>query len=209
MNIREEVQKLFANRSTINNKQETVTTVMLNIASDQEIEQVCEWLKTYQCCSYVNIIIDCVQKFNVISNDDNDESLDYLQQLALNTNCSLKEISQTNIDLYQRFQKLTSQHLQLIKTFGECSNVVQMMKQSDLYSIHGLRRFQELRDNLTTQFQLQERNSMILNSWIITYALCKPFVFQVNKLEEFVDKLAQLANIDESSLEHIKGKMIN
>ncbi|CAF1222260.1 unnamed protein product [Adineta steineri] len=204
MNIREEVQKLFANRSTINNKQETVTTVMLNIASDQEIEQVCEWLKTYQCCSYVNIIIDCVQKFNVISNDDNDESLDYLQQLALNTNCSLKEISQTNIDLYQRFQKLTSQHLQLIKTFGECSNVVQMMKQSDLYSIHGLRRFQELRDNLTTQFQLQERNSMILNSWIITYALCKPFVFQVNTLEEFVDKLAQLANIDESSLEHIK-----
>ena len=87
------------------------------------------------------------------------------------------------------------------------NNVVQMMKKFDLYSTHGLRRFQELRDNLTTQFQLQERNNMILNSWIVTYALCEPFVLQAKNLEEFVANLARLSNIDESSLEHIKGKL--
>ncbi|CAF4165847.1 unnamed protein product [Rotaria sp. Silwood2] len=214
IDVKEEVKKLFANRSITDNQQETMrtttTTTTTNILShsqsDREIEQVCEWLRTYQYYSYLNNIIDCVQRFNIISNsDENDKSLDHLQEMTMNENCSLKKISETYKDLYKRFQKLTNHHLQLIKTIVECSNVVQMMEKFDLYSSNGLRRFQELRDNLTTQFQLQERNNMILNSWIISYALCEPFVRQVEKLEDFIDNLAKLSNIDESSLEHIKA----
>jgi hypothetical protein len=47
---------------------------------------------------------------------------------------------------------------------------------------------------------------MVLNSWIVTYTLCEPFIRQVDNLEEFVDNLSRLSNIDESSLEHIKSK---
>jgi hypothetical protein len=212
INVREEVKKLFANRSTINNNTTTArptTTIRTsNIPSDRDVEQVCEWLRTYQYYSHLNIIIDCVQKFNIVSNsDENEESIGRLQEMTIDENCSLKKISDTYKDLYERFRKLTNHHLQLIKTVVECANVIQMMEEFDLYSTHGLRRFQELRDNLTTQFQLQERNNMILNSWIITYALCEPFVRQVENLEEFVDNLARLSNIDESSLEYIKSKL--
>jgi hypothetical protein len=208
INVREEVPKLFANRSVVNPETTTTTTdIIPSIPNDQEIEQVCEWLRTYQYYSHLSIIIDCVQKFDIVSNsDENDGSIDDLQGITINENCTLKEISETYKDLYQRFRKLTNHHLQLIKTIVQCSNVVQMMKKSDLYTSCGLRRFQELRDNLTTQFQLQERNNMILNSWIITYALCEPFVRQVENLEEFVDNLSRLTNIDETSLEHIKSR---
>ncbi|CAF3718863.1 unnamed protein product [Rotaria socialis] len=210
IDVKEEVKILFANRLIIDNKRETTrTTTTAEIISqgqnDQKIEQVCEWLRTYQYYSYLNIIIDCVQKFDIILNSDkNDESIDNLQEMNINENCSLKKISETYKDLYERFQKLTNHHLQLIKAISECSHVVQMIKKFDLYSTQGLRRFLELRDNLTTQFQLQERNNMILNSLIISYALCEPFVRQVENLEEFVDNLAKLSNIDETSLEHIK-----
>ncbi|CAF3299832.1 unnamed protein product [Rotaria sp. Silwood2] len=212
IDVRKEVKKLFVNRSIKDKKQETSRTtttahIISQSQSDQEIEQVCEWLRTYQYYSHLNIINDCVQKFKIFLNiDENDESIDHLQEMIINENCSLKNISETYKDLYERFRKLTNHHLQLIKMIVECSNIVQMMKQFDLYSTHGLRRFQELRDNLTTQFQLEERNNMILNSWIISYALCEPFVRQVKNLEEFVDNLAKLSNIDESSLEHIKGR---
>jgi hypothetical protein len=208
INVREEVKNLFANRSITAAGPTRTTATALNIPTEQEIEQVCEWLRTYQYYSHLSIIIDCVEKFNIMTNsNENNESIDHLQEITINENCSLKEISETYKDLYVRFEKLTNHHLQLIKTIVDCSNVVQMMEKFDLYSTHGLRRFQELRDNLTTQFQLQERNSMILNSWIITYALCEPFVRQVKNLEEFVDNLARLSNIDERSLEHIKGKL--
>jgi hypothetical protein len=194
INVREEVQKLFTNQKS----KET---------NNQQIEQVCEWLRTYQVYSHLSIIIDCVRKFNIISSsDENDESIDHLQDMIINTDCSLKDMSKTYKDLYQRFQKLSNHHLQLIKLIVECSNVIRMMERFDLYSTHGLRRFQELRDNLTTQFQLQERNNMVLNSWIVTYTLCEPFIRQVDNLEEFVDNLSRLSNIDESSLEHIKSK---
>ncbi len=212
INVREEVKKLFANRSIVNNntaiaRPTTTTITTLNIPNDQEIEQVCERLRTYQYYSHLNIIIDCVQKFNIVPNSgENDKSIDHLQKMTINENCSLKEISETYKDLYERFRKLSNHHLQLIKIV-ERSNVVQMMKASDLYSTNGLRRFQELRDNLTTQFQLQDRNNMILNSWIISYALCEPFVRQVENLEGFVDNLSRLSNINESSLEHIKSKL--
>ncbi|CAF4220855.1 unnamed protein product, partial [Rotaria sp. Silwood2] len=200
IDVKEEVKKLFANRSINDNKQERMRTT--TAIDHQEIEQVCEWLRTYQYYSHLSIIIDCVQKFNIISNN---ESFDHLHEMIINENCSLKTFSETYKDLYERFRKLTNHHLQLIKIIIECLNVVEMMKKFDLYSTHGLRRFQELRDNLTTQFQLQERNNMILNSWIISYALCEPFVRQVKSLEEFVDNLAKLSNIDESSLKHIKA----
>jgi hypothetical protein len=191
INVREEVQKLFTNQKS----EET---------NNQQIEQVCEWLRTYQVYSHLSIIIDCVQKFKIISGGD---EIDHLQGMIINEDCSLKDMSKTYKDLYQRFQKLSNNHLQLIKLIVECPNVVKMMEKFDLYSSpHGLRRFQELRDNLTTQFQLQERNNMVLNSWICTYTLCEPFVREVKKLEEFVDNLSQLPNIDESSLEHIKSK---
>ena len=189
INVREEVQKLFSNK-----KSEKTT----------DPEQVCEWLRTYQVYSHLSIIIDCVQKFKIISGGD---EIDHLQDMIINEDCSLKDMSKTYKDLYQRFQKLSNNHLQLIKLIVECPNVVKMMEKFDLYSsLHGLRRFQELRDNLTTQFQLQERNNMVLNSWICTYTLCEPFVREVKNLEEFVDNLSQLSNIDESSLEHIKSK---
>jgi hypothetical protein len=194
INVREEVQKLFTNQKS----EET---------NNQQIEQVCEWLRTYQVYSHLSIIIDCVRKFNIIFNsDENDESIDHLQDMIINTDCSLKDMSKTYQDLYQRFQKLSNHHLQLIKLIVECSNVIRIMERFDLYSTHGLRRFQELRDNLTTQFQLQERNNIILNSWIVTYTLCEPFIRQVDNLEQFVDNLSRLSNIDESSLEHIKSK---
>jgi hypothetical protein len=197
INVREEVQKLFVNQL------ETSTNI-----NDQQIEQVCQWLQTYQVYSHLSNIINCVKKFNIILNsDENDESIDNLQEMTINEDCSLKEMSKSYKDLYERFRKLSNHHLQLIKLILQCSNVIKMMENFDLYSTHGLRHFQELRDNLTTQFQLQERNNMILNSWIISYALCEPFIRQVENLEEFVDNLSRLSNIDESSLEHIKSKL--
>ncbi|CAF4523413.1 unnamed protein product [Rotaria socialis] len=114
------------------------------------------------------------------------------------------EITEAYQILKECFQRLTHQHLQLIKTVVECSNVISMMKKSDLYSQNGRRRFQELRDNLTTQFQMQELNNMILNSWIITYALIEPFMFKAKNFDEFIVRLAELKNIDENSLNHIK-----
>ncbi|CAF4661652.1 unnamed protein product, partial [Rotaria magnacalcarata] len=79
--------------------------------------------------------------------DNDDELIGRLKRLR-DENCSLKEITQTYEIVKRQFQNLSSQHLQLIKTSLECSNTVQMMKKSDLYSPHGRRRFQELRDNL-------------------------------------------------------------
>ncbi|UJR29383.1 hypothetical protein I4U23_010595 [Adineta vaga] len=196
--IREEVKKLFTNRSSDNNRQHLTT-----IPTDQEIEQVCEWLQIYQYYSHINIIIDCIEKFDILSNDNDDEFINHLKRLR-DENCSLREITQAYNILKQQFQSLSSQHLQLIKTASECSLIIEIMKKSDLYSPHGRRRFQELRDNLTTQFQLQERNNMILNSWIIAYALCEPFVHQAKTFDEFIDRIARLSNFEEHSVKHMQ-----
>ncbi|CAF2135824.1 unnamed protein product, partial [Rotaria magnacalcarata] len=99
--------------------------------------------------------------------------------------------------LQECFQNLTHQHLQLIKTAVECFNVIEMMKKSDLYSTNGQRRFQELRDNLTTQFQLQEFNNMILNSWIMTYSLIEPFTFKAKSFDDFILRIGQISNLEE------------
>ena len=208
IHVRDEVKKLFTNRSTAKKtvNQEEATTAVTYVPSEQEIEQVCEWLQIYQYYSHINIIIDCIQTFEILPKDNEDDSIGHLKRLSGNENCSLKDITQAYKILQQRFGDLTGKHLQLIKTTVECSAVVVMMKKSDLYSSHGRRRFQELRDNLTTQFQFQERNNMILNSLIITYPLCEPFMFQAKNLQEFVDRFPQLLNFDESSLKHIIGK---
>ncbi|CAF3459593.1 unnamed protein product, partial [Rotaria sp. Silwood2] len=81
-----------------------------------------------------------------------------------------------------------------------------MRKKANLYSQQGRRRFRELQDNLTTQFQLQELNNMVLNSWIITYSLIEPFMFQARNFDDFIHRVAQIKNLEGSSLNHIKGK---
>jgi hypothetical protein len=211
IDVRDEVKKLFTYRSKI--KRATTTTqrgcrvTVFDSPDHKDIEQVCEWLQTYQYYCHINIIINCIQQFNILPMDHADESISHLKRLSSNQNISLRDISQAHEFLKQRFQTLASQHLHLIKTSVECSTVVQMMKKSDLYSSKGRHRFHELRDNLTTQFQLQERNNMILNSLIITYILCEPFITQAKTLEEFVDRFAQLPNFEESSLKHMRGNI--
>ncbi|CAF1073153.1 unnamed protein product, partial [Didymodactylos carnosus] len=142
------------------------------------------------------------EKFNIISNENADQTIDAIKNLS-DENCSLKDITENYRNLKQRFRNLTTQHLQLIKTASECPNVIQMMERAELHTTHGRRRFQELRDNLTTQFQLQERNNMILNSWIIIYGLCKPFTMKVQTLEEFVD-IAKLPYFEDIPVTHMQ-----
>jgi hypothetical protein len=150
--------------------------------------------------------MECIEKFDLLPMNNEDDTIGHLRRLSGNENCSLREITQAYKILQQHFQNLTHQHLQLIKTVVECPNVIQMMKKSDLYSDHGRKRFPELKDNLTTQFQLQERNNMILNSWIMTYTFIEPFIFKAKNLDDFVSRLVQLSNLEESSLNHIKSK---
>lgn len=208
VNVRNEVQKLFTNRSKTKSMKESMITNVSNDVNNDEIEQVCNWLRIYQYSSHLNDIITCMRIFKIVSNnEENDQSINNLIQMNIQDNCTLKEIPEIYKELNERFRKLTNHHLQLIKIVVECSNVVELMKNANLYSTHGLRRFHELRDNLTTQFQLQERNSTILNSWIITYDLCRPFVCQVETLNEFVENIARLSNIDETSLKHIRSKL--
>jgi hypothetical protein len=204
INVRDEVKKLFSYRLIAdgNNQQEPANNAE---AIEQEIEQVCEWLQIYQYYSYINIIVTCVQRFNIISNENADETINSIIQLS-DENCSLREITEKYRSLKQRFQKLTNQHLQLIKAASECPNVIQMMRKADLYTTHGRRRFQELRDNLTTQFQLQERNNMILNSWIIIYGLCEPFIIKAKSLEDFVDSVAKLPYFEDTPVTYMQSR---
>ena len=207
INVFEEVQKLVTSQIAPSNPSlASKTTTNSNASHDANIEQVYKWLQIYQYYSHLHIVMDCVQKFNLVSNEERDQSFDYLQKWALNRNCSLKDISENCSELYQSFRKLSNQHLQLIKTMLACSNVVQLMSKSNLYGPNGIRRFQTLRDNLTTQFQYQERNNTVLNSWIIAYSLCEPFIHQATSLEQFIDNLARLSNIEDSSMEHIRGE---
>jgi hypothetical protein len=196
IHIREEVEKLFTSRSM----------EQRNLPDKQDIEQVCEWLQIYQYYSHISVIMDCIAKFDLLSNDSDDESIGHLQRLGGNENCNLKEITQAFRIIQQRFQNLTHQHLKLIQTAVECSNVIHMMRKADLYSDKGRSRFQKLRDHLTTQFQLQERNNMILNSWIVTYALVEPFIYKVKKFDDFLARIAHLSSLEETSLNHIKSK---
>ena len=196
INIREEVKKLYGSRMNRND----------GVGDENSINQVCLWLQTYQYYSHINTIMSCIEKFDLLPAQNDEDIIGRLRQLTTEANCSLRDIADTYKILQERFRRLTHQHLQLIKTAVECSSVVVMMKKSGLYSEGGQRRFQELRDNLTMQFQLQERNNMILNSWIVTHRLIKPFTEQARDFNSFVEALASLPPLEESSLNHIKSE---
>ena len=211
IDVRKEVKKMFTNRRSqeeTNNQRTTMTAAVTTVPTDIEIDQVCHRLQIYQYYSHINIIIDCIKRFHILSVESDDHFIKHLK-LLYNENPSLKDISETFQILKKQFEMLTSQHLQLIKTAVECSAVVQMMKDSDLYSSDGRRRFRELQDNLTTQFQFQERNNMILNSWIITYELSGPFVLEANSFDEFINRIAQLSNFEKNSIKHMQSKVIS
>jgi hypothetical protein len=211
INVHDEVKNLFANRSNtemLNKQKLNRTTIVEENPTDNDIQRVCEWLQIYQYYSHINNIIDCIERFDILLQNNDDELIDNLKRLCGNENCTLREITEVHKILQERLKRLSSSHLQLIKTMLECSAVAQMMKTSDLYSNEGRHRFQELRDNLTTQFQLQERNNMILNSLIITHVLCEPFVKKARNFGEFTDRIVQLSNVDDNSLKHIKGKVL-
>ncbi|CAF1419145.1 unnamed protein product, partial [Rotaria magnacalcarata] len=204
INVREEVERLFTNRLTTKGTSRESRVTVVDGPGQSDIEQVCKWLKIYQYYCHINSIVDCIRQFDIIPIDHEDESIGHLKRLSSNENISLREISQAYKILLEQFTTLGSEHLHLIKISVECSAVVNMMKKADLYSPQGQHRFQELRDNLTTQFQFQERNSMILNSLIITYVLCEPFITKAKTLEEFVGRLSQLRSFEESSLKHMR-----
>jgi hypothetical protein len=48
---------------------------------------------------------------------------------------------------------------------------------------------------------------MILNSWIIAYALCEPFIHKAKNFDEFVDRIARLSNFEENSVKHMQSKI--
>lgn len=197
INIKDEVTKLFTNRAG-----ERAGGPM-NAQDEKRIDDVCAWLKIYQYYSHVNILLNCIDELGILSGNNADESINTLRQSS-NENCSLKDITEAYRFVHQRFQRLTHQHLQLIKAAVECAPVIKMMGEAKLYTETGRRRFQELRDNLTTQFQLQERNNMILNSWIVVYPLCEPFTVKAENLDHFIEYLASLEHLEDSSLKHMQ-----
>ncbi|CAF4562280.1 unnamed protein product, partial [Didymodactylos carnosus] len=107
-------------------------------------------------------------------------------------------ISESNETSKIIFNGLDNRHLQLIKVTLECSSVIKTFKRAALYSPKGRLRFRELRDNLTTQFQLQEKFNLILNALIVTYAVREPFVVNAMDVKDFFKRLLNLYNIDES-----------
>jgi hypothetical protein len=208
--VQDEVRRLFTSRTNnelLNGQDHKRSTIVIVSPTDAEIKQMCEWLQIYQYYSHINHIIGCIEKFDILSRNSDHELVVKLKLLRDNENCTLREVSQIYDILQKPLKHLSSSHLQLIKTMVECSAVVQMLKSSDLYSTSGRQRFQELRDNLTTQFQLQERNNMILDSLLITYILCEPFVVKAESFEEFANRVAGLSNVDDNSFRHIKGKV--
>jgi hypothetical protein len=204
--VQDEVRSLFINQSDAKKLNQGND---IKYPTDVEIQQVCERVQIYQYYSHINNIIECIQKFDILPENSDDELIDNLKRLRNDEKSYLSEISNVYKILQEKLKCLSSSHLLLIKAVTECSAIVDLMKSTDLYSNDGRHRFQELRDNLTTQFQLQERNNMILNSLIITYILCEPFVIKAKSFAEFADRLSQLSNIDDSSLKHIKGTLLH
>ncbi|CAF1233456.1 unnamed protein product [Didymodactylos carnosus] len=162
----------------------------------RQIEKIYEWLQIYQYFSFISTIIDCIKSFEII--DDNNQSITQLKNLSNIDDKRIKHISESYETSKIIFNGLDNKHLQLIKVTLECHSLIQMFKKADLYSRKGRLKFRELRDNLTTQFQLQEKFNLILNALIVTYAVCEPFVLKVLNVEEFFKRLLNLHNIDES-----------
>lgn len=204
--VQDEVRGLIMNRSAPEPRRNpNVVAVQSQIPTDAEIQKVCEWIQTYQYYSHLNNIIECIEVFDIIPKTNKDQSIKKLEQLRNNESFTLCQITDVYKSLKERLQRLSSSHLQLIRTMLECISVVTMMKENNLYSVDGRHRFQELRDNLTTQFQLQERNNLILNSLIMAYNLCEPFSVQATSFDHFVDRLTKLPKVNDNSLKPIKG----
>ncbi|CAF3397525.1 unnamed protein product [Rotaria sp. Silwood2] len=198
IHIRDEVKELLTHLQTVNEQQSKV------IPTDERINQISEWFQIYQYHSHIDIIIDCIKRFKILSETDDISIMNTFEQLRSNEECYLEKIVQDYEILNQEFRNIKNKHLNLIKTANECSNLIKIMKTFDLYSKNGRHRFQQLRDNLTIQFQLQERNNMILNSLIIAHALCEPFAIKADTWNEFIVRLVNLSNFEESSLEHLR-----
>ena len=199
--VQDEIRRLLTNRldaKTFDNPN------LKGNPTDGDIQRVCEWLQIFQYYSHINNIMDCIKRFEILPEDVKEESVDNLKRLCSNENTNL-DVTKVYEILKEQRKSLSSFHLQLIKTVLECSDVIKILKDSNCYSDEGRHRFQELRDNLTTQFQLQERNNMILNSLIVSYTLCEPFVSKAKNFAEFNNRVAQLSNVDENSLKHLKG----
>ncbi|CAF1633624.1 unnamed protein product, partial [Didymodactylos carnosus] len=127
----------------------------------RQIEKIYEWLQIYQYFSFISTIIDCIKSFEII--DDNNQSITQLKNLSNIDDKRIKHISESYETSKIIFNGLDNKHLQLIKVTLECHSLIQMFKKADLYSRKGRLKFRELRDNLTTQFQLQEKFNLILN----------------------------------------------
>lgn len=199
--VQDEVRSLCINRSDANQfKQER----NVKYPTDEEIEEVCERIQIYQYYSHINNIIECIKKFDILPESDT-KLIENFENLSNDEKSNLSQISNVYKILKEQLTCLSSSHLLLIKTVHKCAAVIELMKSTDLYSINGRHRFQELQDNLTVQFQLQERNNTILHALIIIYKLCEPFVIKANSFTEFTNRISQLQNIDDSSLKHIDG----
>jgi hypothetical protein len=207
--VHDEVRNLFTNRSNTGVRDKRNANALINEAknpTDKDIQEVCERLQIYQYYSHFNNIIDCIERFEILPINNNDKLFNNLKKLGNDESNDGDGMTRVDKILQDQLKRFSSLHLQLIKTMLECSAVVNMMKTSNLYANEERHRFQELRDNLTTQFQLQERNNMILNSLIVTYVLCEPFATKAESFAAFADRIAQLSNVDDNSLKHIKGR---
>ncbi|CAF4747586.1 unnamed protein product, partial [Rotaria sp. Silwood2] len=98
----------------------------------------------YQYYSHVSIIMECIKKFDLLPLNNKEEIINHLRFLNDDENYLLKDINQTYQILQDCFQNITHQHLQLVKKAVECSNVINMMEESYLYSTYGRHCFQEL-----------------------------------------------------------------
>ncbi|CAF1244594.1 unnamed protein product [Didymodactylos carnosus] len=193
------IQSSFYNDIDIDNevyKLATSRSEHLDLDYQQQISKVCKYLKIYQYYSFIPTVLKCISTFHIVN--ENDLYINDLKTLIGEKTNSLKDISTLNKNLKDTFTGLENSHLELIKTTIDCAPLILLFKKYDLYSRDGQRRFFELKDTLTTQFQLQARNNLTLNALIITYTLCEPFCIRTTSLEEFIFRLRQLTNIDES-----------
>ncbi|CAF1475962.1 unnamed protein product [Didymodactylos carnosus] len=184
MNIRNELRKLAAS-----------TTGQINI-NENQIDEVCQYLQMYQYCNFIPILLNCITSFGII--DDQDEVITTLQTFISENRSTSNNIADTSKTLNNIFRGLTNQHMTLIKIVVQYSPLVIMFKKYELHSQNGRRRFLELRDNLTTQFQLQERNNLVLNALIIIHTVCEPFCLKAQSLSQFLSRIQKLNNVDES-----------
>ncbi|CAF4378962.1 unnamed protein product, partial [Rotaria magnacalcarata] len=75
INVREEVERLFTNRLTTKGTPRESRVTVVDGPGQNDIEQVCKWLKIYQYYCHINSIVDCIRQFDIIPIDHEDESI--------------------------------------------------------------------------------------------------------------------------------------